>query len=164
MIENRVEKSGLLQVDLNDFVIKGSRSIVDLKDFLFESAFLKENDFRVKVGAHDWTSYQNHYVGITCSVDTIIPLWAYMIITSALEPYAKLIIKGNKAHIEGALMRIAIEQLDLTIYQDQRVIIKGCGDKIPDSAYIFIVSHLQPVVKSILFGEACSSVPVFKKK
>lgn len=164
MIDNRVEKSGLIQIDLNDFVIKGTRTVIDLKDFLFEGLILREKDFREKIANHDWSQYQNHYIGITCSVDTIIPLWAYMIITSSLQPYAKLIIKGNKAHIEGALMRIAIENVDLETFKDKRVIIKGCGDIIPDSAYIFIVSHLQPVVKSILFGEACSSVPVYKSK
>ncbi len=163
-IENKVEKSGLINLDLNDFVHKGVRSVVDLKDFLYEGVMLKEKDFREKIAAYDWSKFQNHYVGITCSVDVITPLWAYMLLASALQPYAALIIRGNKAHIEGVLLRKAIEEVNIENYRDERVIVKGCGGEIPESAYVAITTLLQPVVKSLMFGEACSTVPVYKKK
>lgn len=163
-IENKVEKSGLITIDLNDFVPKGERSVVDLKDFLFEGLILKEKDFREKIAATDWSKYKDHFVGITFTADAIIPLWAYMLIASALQPYAALIIRGNKAHIEGVLLRKAIEELNLELYKDQRVIVKGCGGEIPESAYVSITTILQPIVKSLMFGEACSTVPVYKTK
>ena len=163
-IENKVEKSGLLNLDLNDFVPKGTRSVVDLKDFLFEAVMLKEKDFREKIAAYDWEKHKGHFVGLTCSVDVITPLWAYMLLTSALQPYAALIIRGNKAHIEGVLLRQAIEAINLEDYRDKRVIIKGCGGEIPESAYVAVTNLLQPVVKSLMFGEACSTVPVYKRK
>lgn len=162
VIENKVEKSGLVNLDLNDLVPKGVRSVVDVKDFMFEGVMIREKHFRELVDSHDWSAFQGHFVGITCSVDAIVPLWVFMILASKLEPYAALIIRGNKAHIEGALLRRAIEQVDLKQYQDKRVIVKGCGGSIPESAYIGIVYSLQKVVKSLMFGEACSTVPVYK--
>jgi hypothetical protein len=164
MIENKVEKSGLIQMDLNDFVLKGTRSIIDIKDFLFEGIILKEKDFREKLDKIDWSIYTNHFVGITCSVEAIIPLWAYMVITSKLTPYASIITRGNKAHLEGAILRTALEKLNPEEYKGKKVIVKGCGGTIPESAYMLITTKLQPVVQSLMFGEACSTVPVFKSK
>jgi hypothetical protein len=164
MIENKVEKSGLIQLDLNDFVLKGQRSIVDFKDYLFEGIILKEKDFREKLEQTDWSIYQNHFIGITCSADAIIPLWAYMVLVSKLNPYAKLIVRGNKTHLEGAILRTALEQMDTNEFKGKKVIVKGCGGEIPESAYMLITTKLQPVVQSLMFGEACSTVPVFKSK
>ena len=162
MIENKVEKSGLINLDLNDFVPKGTRSVVDVKDFMFEEVMIREKHFRELVESKDWSIYKNHFVGITCSVDAIIPLWVYMILASKLEPFADLIIRGNKSHLEGALLRRALESLDVQQYEGKRVIVKGCGGAIPESAYITITSILQSKVKSLMFGEACSTVPVYK--
>lgn len=162
VIENRVEKSGLINLDLNELVPKGIRSVLDVKDFMFEGVMIREKHFRELVEQHDWEQYQGHFVGITCSVDAIIPLWVYMILGSKLEPFADLIIRGNKAHIEGALLRRAIEQINVEEYRGKKVIVKGCGGSIPESAYIAIVSSLQKVVQSLMFGEACSTVPVYK--
>lgn len=164
MIENKVDKSGLISLDLNDYIPKGDRAILDVKDFMFEEQMIREHDFRQKVENFDWSAYKNKYVGITCSVDAIIPLWVYMILASSLQGQAKMVIRGNKSHLEGALLKKEIESLSAKDFENQRVIVKGCGGEIPESAYIAITSKLQPVVKSLMFGEACSTVPVFKNK
>jgi hypothetical protein len=162
MIENKVDKSGLMSFDLNDLVPEGGRAIVDVKEFMFEGIMIREKDFREKTKNYDWSQYKNKFVGITCSEDAIIPLWVYMLLASSLLPFAKLVIRGNKSHLEGAILKRAIENLDTKNFENQRVIVKGCGGEIPESAYIAITSILQPVVKSLMFGEACSTVPVFK--
>lgn len=164
MIENKVEKSGLLTLDLVDLIPEGKQCVIDLKDFMYEELILREKDFRQQLKDADWTEYQDAFVAITNSSEGIVPLWAYMLISSALQPYASLVIRGNKAHLKGALIRRSIESLNDNDYQDKRVIIKGCGkESIPESAYITITQKLQPLVKSLMFGEACSTVPVFKK-
>ncbi len=164
-IKNKIEESGLIQLDLQDFIAKGERVVIDLKDFLYEGVMLREKDFRDKIAASDWTQYQDKFVAITNTADAIIPLWSYMLLASALQPYVKILIRGYKSHLEGALLRIAIENIDTEQYRDARVIVKGCGKiPIPESAYIALTMKLQPVVKNLMFGEACSTVPVFKKK
>lgn len=164
MIENKVEKSGLITLDLVDLIPKGKQVVIDLKDFMFEGIILREKDFRTKIKNTNWEEYKTSYVAITNSSEGIIPLWAYMLIASALQPYAAVIIRGNKGHLKGALLRRAIEELNEVEYKDKRVIIKGCGEEsIPESSYIAITQKLQPLVKSLMFGEACSTVPVFKK-
>lgn len=164
-IKNKIDESGLIQLDLQDFIAKGERVVIDLKDFLYEGVMLREKDFRDKIAATDWTQYQDKFVAITNTADAIIPLWSYMLLASALQPYVKILIRGNKSHLEGALLRIAIENIDAEQYRDARVIVKGCGKiPIPESAYIALTMKLQPVVKNLMFGEACSTVPVFKKK
>jgi len=164
-IKNKIEESGLIQLDLQDFIAKGERVVIDLKDFLYEGVMLREKDFRDKIAASDWPQYQDKFVAITNTADAIIPLWSYMLLASALQPYVKILIRGNKSHLEGALLRIAIENIDAEQYRDARVIVKGCGKiPIPESAYIALTMKLQPVVKNLMFGEACSTVPVFKKK
>mgnify|MGYP006184755923 CR=1 FL=1 len=162
MIENKVEKSGLISLDLNDLAPKGQRSIIDVKDFLYEGVMIREKHFRELVAKTDWSEFDGHFVGITCSVDAIIPLWVYMVLASSLQKHVKLIIRGNKTHLEGALLKRSIENLDLDTYVGKRVIVKGCGGEIPESSYIAITYVLQPIVKSLMFGEACSTVPVFK--
>lgn len=164
MIENKVEKSGLITLDLADLIPAGEQVVIDLKDFMYEGLILREKDFREQLKTTDWSVYKNAFVAITNSSEGIVPLWAYMLISSALQPYATVIIRGNKAHLKGALLRRSIESLDVSEYADKRIIIKGCGEEtIPESAYITITQKLQPVVKSLMFGEACSTVPVFKK-
>lgn len=164
MIENKVEKSGLITIDLVDLIPAGNQFVIDLKDFMYEGMILREKDFREQIKNKDWSEYQDAFVAVTNSSEGIVPLWAYMLISSALQPYAALVIRGNKAHLKGALLRRSIESLDVKEYTDKRVIIKGCGkETIPESAYITITQVLQPVVKSLMFGEACSTVPVFKK-
>ncbi len=165
MIENKVEKSGLLTLDLVDLIPGGRQCIVDLKDFMFEGLILREKDFRQKLKDIDWSEYKDTYVAVSNSSEGIVPLWAYMLISSVLEPYASLVIRGNKAHLKGALLRRSIDALNDEEYKNKRVIIKGCGkETIPESAYITITQKLQPLVKSLMFGEACSTVPVFKKQ
>lgn len=164
MIENKVDKSGLITLDLVDFIPEGKQVVIDLKDFMYEGIILREKDYRAQLKDKDWSEYKDGFVAITNSSEGIIPLWAYMLITSCLEPFAEVIIRGNKAHLKGALLRRAIEKIDVSEFEDKRVIIKGCGkESIPESSFIAITQKLQPVVKSLMFGEACSTVPVYKK-
>jgi len=164
MIENKVEKSGLITIDLVDLIPKGEQFVIDLKDFMFQGLILREKDFRAQLKATDWSVYQDGFVAITNSSEGLIPLWAYMLISSVLEPYASFVTRGNKAHLKGALLRRVIEDIDASEYEGKMVIIKGCGkESIPESSYIIITKKLQPVVKSLMFGEACSTVPIFKK-
>lgn len=164
MIENRVEKSGVITLDLVDFIPKGPQYVIDLKEFMFEGLILREKEFRQQLKEKDWSKYQDGFVAVTNSSEGVTPLWAYMLISSVLEPFASLVVRGNKSHLKGALLRCSIEAIEIEKYQDKRVIIKGCGkETIPESAYITITQKLQPVVKSLMFGEACSTVPVFKK-
>lgn len=164
MIENKVEKSGLITIDLVELIPKGEQFVIDLKDFMFQGLILREKDFRAQLKATDWSVYQGGFVAIRNSSEGLIPLWAYMLISSVLEPYASLVIRGDKAHLKGALLRRVIEDIDTSIYEGKMVIIKGCGkESIPESSYIIITQKLQPVVKRLMFGEACSTVPIFKK-
>jgi hypothetical protein len=164
VIENRVEKSGIITLDLVDFIPKGNQFVVDLKSFMQDGLILREKDFRQKIKESDWSKFQDGFVAVTNSSEGIIPLWAYMLISSSLQPYSSLVVRGNKSHLKGALLKRSIEAIDEREYLDKRVIVKGCGkESIPESAYITITQKLQPVVRSLMFGEACSTVPVFKK-
>lgn len=163
MIENRVAKSGIITLDLVDFIPSGNQYVVDMKDFMQDGLILREKDFRLRIKEKDWSEFQDSFVAVSNSSDGIIPLWAYMLISSALQPYSSLVVRGNKSHLKGALLKRSIEAIDESEYKDKRVIIKGCGkESIPESAYIAITQKLQPVVRSLMFGEACSTVPVFK--
>ena len=164
MIENRVAKSGIITLDLVDFIPAGNQYIVDMKDFMQDGLILREKDFRLRIKEKDWSEFQDGFVAVSNSSDGIIPLWAYMLVSSALQPYSSFVVRGNKSHLKGALLKRSIEAIDESEYKDKRVIIKGCGkESIPESAYITITQKLQPVVRSLMFGEACSTVPVFKK-
>lgn len=163
-IVNRVANSKLQTLDLEDFYPKGNRILFDIKDWLFQEIILKEKDFRAFVEAHDWSQYQNAYVALSCSADAIIPSWAYLLLTTKLQPFAKKIVVGNLELLETVIFQDVINELDLNAFADRPVIIKGCSDKpIPDSAYTLLISKLQPVAKSLMFGEACSTVPLYKK-
>ena len=164
-IVNKVANSGLVNFDLEEHYPKGQRLLIDLKDWLFEGLILKEKDFRQAVNDYDWSQHQDQHVTIDCSADAIVPVWAYMLIASSLMPHAKTVVRGSLEQLESFLFQPIIMNLDVTSYKDKRVIIKGCSDlKIVEYAYIAITYKLRPVVKSIMYGEACSSVPIYKKK
>jgi hypothetical protein len=162
-IINKVSQSALVTLDLETFYPAENIRIFDLKPFLFMELILKEKDFRAALLAQDWTQYQDDIVGVTCSVDAVIPVWAYMLVTSYLRPYAKDIILGDERDVLRQRITARIQTLDPADYLDKRIVVKGCGDKqIGDFAYLEITKLLRPVAKSILYGEPCSTVPVYK--
>lgn len=164
-IVNRVAASKLVTIDLEELYPEGERVVVDLKDWLFEGLVLREKDFRASVENHEWSEYQDKYVAINCSSEAIIPSWAYLLISISLAPYAKKIVIGSLELLEAQLFEKVIDSLALDSFSDRPVIIKGCSEKnIPDTAYASLVAKLLPVVRSLMYGEACSSVPLFKKK
>ncbi|MCW1964625.1 DUF2480 family protein [Chryseobacterium viscerum] len=162
-IRNKVAESGLINFDLSTLLPKGERKGIDLKDFLFQEMILKEKDFREKVEAIDTELYKDSYIYIYNSVDTIIPLWAYFVLTAKLTDVAKKIVFGNREDLDVILMHNAIQTHDFEEMRGKRVLVKGCSDKdIPENAYIELVEQLKPIVKSLMFGEACSNVPIIK--
>jgi hypothetical protein len=164
-IVNRVANSVLKTIDLEDFYPKGERTMLDIKGWLFHELILKETDFREYLKNHDWSQYQNKYVALTCSADAIIPSWAFMLISTYLNPYAKKVVVGDLVNLETSIFQDIINTFSVEEYIGKPIIIKGCAHKpIPETAYIQLIEKLQPVVKSIMFGEACSSVPLFKQK
>ncbi|MBL0105687.1 MAG: DUF2480 family protein [Bacteroidetes bacterium] len=165
MIDNKVANSGLITFNLEDHYPEGERVQFDYKPWLFQELILKEKDFREYLKNHDWSQYQNKYVAVTCSADAIIPAWSYMLIFSKLEPFAKKIVFGDLNTLEEKIFDEILSKLDVEAYRDQRIVIKGCSNKpIPVSVYASLTALLQPVVKSIMFGEPCSTVPVYKRK
>lgn len=163
-IINRVANSKLKTIDLEDFYPKGKRVVFDIASWLYEGLILKEKDFRENVKNHDWQQYKDNYVALTCSEDAIIPSWAYLLLATKLQPYAKTVVVGNLELLETVIFQEIINNLDTSEYQDKPVIIKGCANKpIPNSAYSFLIHKIQPIAKSIMFGEACSTVPLYKK-
>ncbi len=164
-IINRVANSKLITLDLEDYYPAGKRVVLDISAWLFEGFILKEIDFRESVKNHDWSRYQNCYVALTCSTDAIIPSWAYLLISASLTPYAEKFVIGNLELLENFIFQEIIANIPLDKFDNAPVIIKGCSEKnIPNSAYSHLTQRLVPVVKSLMFGEACSSVPLFKKK
>ncbi len=164
-IINRVANSKLKTLDLEDFYLKGNRIVFDIKDWLLEGLVLREKDFRQEVKNHDWSRYQDALVALTCSSDAIIPSWAYLLITTSLTSYAKKVVIGSLELLETVLFQEIITELDVSEYQDKPVIIKGCSNKpIPPSAYTLLIQKIQPVAKTLMFGEACSTVPLYKRK
>lgn len=164
-IVNKVAQSGLISFDLAELYPRGERVLYDIKDNLFHGLILREKDFREFVKEHDWSSYSAKYVAIICSADAVVPTWAYMLLASKLAPYASSVIFGDLDILETLLFQQALDQLDLEIYRDQRVVIKGCGDiAVPTSAYVQLTSKLTGIVKSIMYGEPCSTVPIYKRR
>ncbi|OCX50307.1 hypothetical protein BEL04_23660 [Mucilaginibacter sp. PPCGB 2223] len=164
-IVNKVAQSGLVSVDPASFYPAGDRVLYDIKDNLYMGLILREKDFRDFVKEHDWAQYTGKYVAITCTADAIVPTWAYMLLANRMAPYAKEIVFGNLDTLETILFEKALNTLDVEQYRDKRVVIKGCGDvAVPNSAYIELTSKLTPVVKSLMFGEPCSTVPIYKRK
>ena len=164
-IINRVSNSKLRTFDLEEIYPEGKRVVFDIKDWLFHEIILKEKDFRDSVSKHDWSQYKNSFVAITCSIDAIIPSWAFMLISSELTPFANKVVIGNLELLETVIYQELISFLDFKEFANKPVIIKGCADKpIPNSAFAFLIAKLQPIAKSIMFGEACSTVPLYKAK
>lgn len=164
-IINRVANSKLTTINLEDYYTEGKRVVFDIKDWLFQEAVLKEKDFRKSAKTHDWKQYENQYVALNCSSDAIIPGWAYLLIASLLSPYAKKIVVGSLSDLESILYAETIQQTDFSQFKDLPIIIKGCSNKpVPENAYILLAQKLQPLVKSLFYGEACSSVPLYKRK
>lgn len=164
-IINRVAESGLTEINLEDFYPKGERALIDVRDNLFQGLILKEKDFREFVKNEDWKKYQDKFVAITCSADAIVPTWAYMLIATSLQPFAKKIVFGDLKTLETVLFLESLSKINIEEFRDKKLVIKGCGNlPIPESAYVELTRILTPVAKSLMFGEACSTVPVMKKK
>lgn len=164
-ITNRVAESKLITFNLEDYYPEGKRVVLDIKDWLCEGLILREKDFRTIVSGHDWKQYENTYVALSCSTDAIIPGWAYMLLSSKLQPYAKEVVVGDLEQLETILYQKIIENLDIKDFQNKLIIIKGCSIKpVPPNAYLWATSKIQTVAKSVMYGEACSSVPLFKRK
>lgn len=164
-IVNKIANSGLINLDLEEFYPDGKRLVFDLKDWLYEEIILKEKDFRENLKKHDWSIYTDAYVALNCSVDAIVPSWAYMLVLTYLQPIAKKVVFGSLEDLDVLLYHDIIEKLPIEDYVDQRIIIKGCSRKpVPENAYIELINKLQPIAKSLMFGEACSTVPLYKKK
>ena len=163
-ILNRVAASKLVTFNLEDYYPEGRRILLDIKDWLHEGFILREKEFRKKLMEHDWSQYQDAYVALYCSSDAIVPGWAYILVTTKLQPYASIIVQGDLELLETSLYQSVIESLDISEFEDRLVIIKGCTNKpVPPNAYILISQKLQSKVKSLMYGEACSSVPLFKR-
>lgn len=163
-IINKVANSGLVTLDLEDYYHQGERVVYDLKDNLFMGLILKEKDFREFLKSHDWSQYAGKNVTITCTEDAIIPTWAYMLLTLQLEPHANAVVFGSLNDLEEKLYFDAIARIDVEAYRDVRVVVKGCSKHpVPTAAYVELTRKLQPVVQSLMFGEPCSTVPLFKK-
>ncbi len=164
-IINKVAGSGLVTIDLETFYPEGERILFDIKPLLFQELILKEKDFREFIKNEDWSKYKNKFVGIICSSEAIVPTWAYMLLSLHLGPFAKKIVFGNLQELEIILFEEAINKIDFSQYKDARIVIKGCSKKtVPINAYLKLSNALRPIVKSIMYGEPCSTVPLYKAK
>ena len=163
-IVNRVANSALVTIDLEDYYPKGTRVCFDIKEWLYEGLVLREKEFRSFVNTHDWSTYKDQFIALHCTSDAIIPGWAYMLVRLQLSGIAKQVVVGDLETLETTLYQTTIDNLDLRFCENKPVIIKGCSNKpVPQNAYLFLIDKLQPIAKSIMYGEACSSVPLFKK-
>ncbi len=161
---NKVADSGLITLDLEKWYPREETAVFDIKDYLFMGMILKEKDFREALKAKDWTIYQDKNVALTCSVDAIIPVWAYMLVAANLQPFANEIVMGDEKELHKTIFLKNLSAIDVQEFDDKRVVIKGCGETpIADYVYMEITKLLRPVAKSIMYGEPCSTVPVFKK-
>lgn len=165
-IVNKIAQSGLVTLDLESFLPEHDEVVAfDLKPFLFREMILKEKDFRNALSELDWESFSGKTVAVFCSVDAIIPAWAYMLVSAYLEPYAQEVFSGNPDEWREKTLLANINKADVSSYRDGKIILKGCGDHaVPESAFIAMTLKLRPIVKSLMFGEPCSTVPVYKKR
>lgn len=162
---NRVAASGLITIDLTDYLPQGDIAVFDLKDYLFREMILREKDFREAVAAHDWSAYQGKTLLVYCSSDAIIPMWAYMLVATQAVPHVKDIFQGDEEAYAHHYLYQQLSQIDWNQYTDQRIVIKGCGDRpVPPGAYLEMTRRLVPVAKSVMYGEPCSTVPIYKRK
>lgn len=163
-IVNRVANSGLVTVDLAYYFDRSERAVIDLKDILWQGLILREKDLRDFVKQHDWAFYKDKNVAVTCSADAVIPAWAFMLIAVQLQPHARFFMVGTSEQLEEELFRQALSRLDVEKFKDAKVVVKGCGDvPVPASAYAELTRLLRSVAASIMYGEPCSTVPVYKK-
>ena len=161
---NKVAESGLITLDLETYYPKGETAVFDLKDFLFMGMILKEKEFREALKTLDWEKYRDKNTAITCTADAIIPVWAYMLIASYLQPVAGELVMGDEKELQKTIFLKNISRVNVNEFKDQRIVVKGCGETaIGDFAYMEITKLLRPVVKSIMYGEPCSTVPIFKR-
>ena len=164
-IINKVSESALTTIDLEEYYPKGETAVFDMKDHLFMGLILKEKDFRAALQTYDWEQYRDKHVAINCSADAIIPMWANMLVASHLQPVAKTVMYGEEKTLLNKVLIKNLEAIKGDDYTDKRVVVKGCGDvPMPEEAYVEITAKLRPFAKSIMYGEPCSTVPIFKKK
>jgi len=163
-IVNKVTESGIVTLDLEQFYPNEAIAVFDLKDYLFMGLILKEKDYRASLQQIDWKSYENKNVAINCTADAVIPMWAYMLAANLLQPYANDIVFGDEKQLINTIISKRIAQFDISEYEEKRVVVKGCGEiAIPETAYVAITAKLRPIAKSIMYGEPCSTVPIYKK-
>ena len=164
-IINRVSNSQLITFNLEEFYTPGERVALDIKDQLFQGLILREKDFRDFVKAHDWSQYQNKFVAITCSVDAIVPTWAYMLLSSALQPHVNVAVFGTLQELETKLFTQSLNNINWQAFENAKVVVKGCSKvEVPVAIYVEVTNQLRRVASSIMYGEPCSTVPIFKKK
>ncbi len=164
-IKNRVAESKLITIDLEDFYPKGDRIELDISQWLYKESILREKDFREQVKNYNWEQYQDCYIALTNKTEAIIPAWAFMLLTIQLTPFTKKVLVGSLEQLETLIFSEIISLIDLKEFHNKSVVIKGCSNKpIPENAYILLSQILQPIAKSVMYGEACSAVPLFKKK
>ncbi|MCD0487562.1 DUF2480 family protein [Pedobacter sp. MC2016-14] len=162
---NKVASSGLITLNLEDYYHRGERVVYDIKDNLFHGLMLREKDFREFIKTNDWSVFTDKNVAVICSADAIVPTWAYMLLANKLKPYANEVVFGSLETLEAVLFTKALTKIDIAAFANERVVVKGCGDiEVPVAAYVEITNLLTPVVKSIMYGEPCSTVPVYKRK
>ena len=163
-IVNKVSQSGLITIDLEEFYPSGERVVFDIKDLLFQGLVLREKDFREFIKNEDWNKYKDKYVALVCSADAIVPTWAYMLLAKQLETISKRVVFGDLETLETILYNEILSKLNISEYKDARIVIKGCGNlPVPKSAYVQITTLLRPFAKSIMYGEPCSTVPLYKQ-
>lgn len=163
-IVNRVAQSALQTFDLADYHDKGERCVIDIKDRLFMGQILREKDFREWVKSVDWSQYQGKNVLLTCSADAIVPVWAYMILATVLEPFCAALVFGKHNDLETLLFLKALDKVDFSEYEGKKVVVKGCGDvEVPEAVYVELTRRLRPYADKIMYGEPCSTVPLYKK-
>jgi hypothetical protein len=163
-IINKVSQSGLATIDLETYYDESPREVYDIKEQLFMGLMLKETEFRDFIKTNDWTKYTGKHVAIVCSADAIVPTWAFMLVANKLSGLAKSFVFGDLSLLEFSLFKNQIDAINFEEYRDQRVVVKGCSKKpVPVSAYVYLTEKLTPIVKSIMYGEPCSTVPVYKR-
>lgn len=161
---NKVSESGIVTLDLEEYYPKEETEVFDMKEYLFMGLILKEKEFREALKGLDLSVYQGKNIAITCSADAVIPMWAYMLVTSYLQPVANEIVFGDRGFLHKTIFLKNISKIKADDYAGKRVVVKGCGDlPVSETAYIAITQILRPVVKSIMYGEPCSTVPIYKK-
>lgn len=163
-IVNKVANSALVTFDLEHYYQSGERVVLDIKGQLYQELILKEKDFRDFIRQHDWAAYQDKYVAITCTADAIVPTWAYMLVSIALQPYAKQVVFGTLEELETAIFKKSLEKVDWSSFQNAKIVVKGCSKvDVPVAIYVEATNNLRPYAASIMFGEPCSTVPLYKK-